>query len=71
MAEIEIVKIKIMLLNLVQQLMKVLIAEDGYNIAMLYRVTSQNKNHEVLLTYDGEAYLKSYHEAFEKFVFRE
>jgi hypothetical protein len=71
MAKIEIVKIKIMLLNLVRQVMKVLIAEDGYNIAMLYRIASQNRNHEFLPTYDGEACLKSYHEAFDKFVFRE
>ena len=48
--------------------MKILIAEDDYNIAMQYRIALENRNHEVLLTYDGEDCLKSYHEAFDKLV---
>jgi DNA-binding NtrC family response regulator len=31
----------------------------------------KNRNHEVLLTYDGEDCLKSYREVFDKFVFEE
>ncbi len=48
--------------------MKILIAEDDYNIAMQYRIALENRNHEVLLTYDGEDCLKSYHEAYDKLV---
>jgi DNA-binding response OmpR family regulator len=48
--------------------MKILIAEDDYNIAMQYRIALENRNHDVLLTYDGEDCLKSYHEAFDKLV---
>jgi hypothetical protein len=60
-----------MLLNLVRQVMKILIAEDECNIAMVYRVSLQNRYREVLLTYDGESCLKSYRKAFDKFVFGE
>jgi DNA-binding response OmpR family regulator len=48
--------------------MQILIAEDDINIAMQYRIALENRNHEVLLTYDGEDCLKSYHEAFNKLV---
>jgi DNA-binding response OmpR family regulator len=48
--------------------MKILIAEDDYNIAMQYRIALENRNHKVLLTYDGEVCLKSYREAFGKLV---
>ncbi|MDQ6864163.1 MAG: response regulator [Thermoproteota archaeon] len=48
--------------------MNILIAEDDYNIAMQYRIALENRNHEVLLTYDGEDCLKSYRKAFGKLV---
>jgi CheY-like chemotaxis protein len=48
--------------------MKILIAEDDYNIAMQYRIALENKNHEVLLTYDGEDCLKRYRKAFDNLV---
>ena len=48
--------------------MKILIAEDDYNIAMQYRIALENRKHKVLLTYDGEDCLKSYREAFGKLV---
>jgi CheY-like chemotaxis protein len=48
--------------------MKILIAEDDYNIAMQYSIALENRNHKVLVTYDGEDCLKSYHEAFGKLV---
>ncbi len=48
--------------------MKILIAEDDYNIAMQYRIALENRNHEVLLTYNGEDCLKSYRKAFDKLV---
>jgi DNA-binding response OmpR family regulator len=51
--------------------MKILIAQDEYNIAMQYMVALKNRNHEVLLTYDGEDCLKSYRAVFDKFVFEE
>ena len=49
-------------------IMKILIAEDDYNIAMQYRIALEKRNHEVLLTYDGEDCLKRYREAFNKLV---
>jgi CheY-like chemotaxis protein len=48
--------------------MKILIAEDDYIIAMQYLVALKNRNHEVLLTYDGEDCLKRYRKAFNKLV---
>ena len=48
--------------------MKILIAEDDYNIAMQYRIALENRNHDVLLTYDGEDCLTSYRKAFDKLV---
>ena len=48
--------------------MKILIAEDDYNIAMQYRIALENRNHDVLLTYDGEDCLKRYRKAFDKLV---
>jgi DNA-binding response OmpR family regulator len=46
--------------------MKILIAEDDYNIAMQYRIAMEKRNHGVLLTYDGENCLKKYREASKK-----
>jgi DNA-binding response OmpR family regulator len=48
--------------------MKILIAEDDYNIAMQYRIALENRNHKVLLTHDGEDCLRSYHEASGRLV---
>lgn len=48
--------------------MKILIAEDDYNIAMQYRIAMEKRNHEVLLTYDGEDCLNRYREGFDKLV---
>jgi DNA-binding response OmpR family regulator len=48
--------------------MKILIAEDDSNIATQYRIALENRNHQVLLTYDGEDCLKRYHNAFDKLV---
>jgi hypothetical protein len=51
--------------------MKKLIAEDEYNIAMQYRIALENRKHEVLITYDGEECLKSYRDADDKFVYEQ
>jgi DNA-binding response OmpR family regulator len=48
--------------------MKILIAEDDYNIAMQYSIALENRNHKVFVTYDGEDCLKTYREAFGKLV---
>jgi CheY-like chemotaxis protein len=48
--------------------MKILIAEDEYNIAMQYRIALENRDHEVLITYDGDECIRSYRKGFDKFV---
>ena len=47
--------------------MKKLIAEDE----MQYRITLENRKHEVLITHDGEECLKSYRDADDKFVYEQ
>ena len=42
--------------------MKILIAEDESDIAMQYKIVLEEKNHEVIITENGEACLKAYHE---------
>jgi DNA-binding response OmpR family regulator len=48
--------------------MKILIAEDEYNIAMQYRIALEARNHEVLITGDGDECLRSYREGFDRSV---
>ena len=50
--------------------MKILIAEDEYDIAMLYKTALEKRNHHVTMTYNGEVCLKTYNEEFQKMRFR-
>ena len=50
--------------------MKILITEDEYDIAMLYKTTLEKRNHHVTMTYNGEVCLKTYNEEFQKMRFR-
>ncbi len=43
--------------------MKILIAEDEPDIAMPYRIVLEKRNHQVLITDNGEACLEAYHDA--------
>jgi CheY-like chemotaxis protein len=42
--------------------MKILIAEDEYDIALLYKMALEKRNHKVTITENGEDCLKIYHE---------
>ena len=42
--------------------MKILIAEDEYDIALLYKMALEKKSHKVTITENGEDCLKIYHE---------
>src|SRR5919109_5431619 len=50
--------------------MKILIAEDEYDIALLYKRALENRNYQVTLTSNGEDCLKAYHEEFPRKRFR-
>jgi CheY-like chemotaxis protein len=50
--------------------MNVLIAEDEYDIALLYRKALEKRNHHVTITYNGEDCLKTYNEEFQHMRFR-
>ena len=50
--------------------MKILIAEDEYDIALLYKRALENKNYQVTLTSNGEDCLKTYHEESQRKRFR-
>jgi CheY-like chemotaxis protein len=43
--------------------MKILIAEDEHDIAMQYKISLENRKHQVVLTMDGDACIKAYREA--------
>jgi CheY-like chemotaxis protein len=49
--------------------MNVLIAEDEYDIALLYKTALENRKHHVTITYNGEDCLKTYNEEFQKKIF--
>ena len=42
--------------------MKILIAEDEPDIAMQYKIVLEEKNHDVVITENGDACLKAYNE---------
>jgi DNA-binding response OmpR family regulator len=46
--------------------MKILIAEDEPDIAMPYRIVLEKRNHQVMITDNGEACLEAYHDALRK-----
>lgn len=50
--------------------MKILIAEDDKDIALVYRVALQNRNHHVVITENGEDCLTIYREELENFISR-
>jgi CheY-like chemotaxis protein len=50
--------------------MKVLIAEDEYDIALLYKTALEKRKHHVIMTYNGEDCLKIYNEEFQEMRFR-
>ena len=50
--------------------MKILIAEDDIDIALVYRVALQNRNHHVVITDNGEDCLTIYREELKNFTSR-
>jgi DNA-binding response OmpR family regulator len=50
--------------------MKILIAEDDKDIALVYRVALQNRNHHVVITDNGEDCLTIYREELKNFTSR-
>jgi CheY-like chemotaxis protein len=50
--------------------LKILIAEDNSDIALVYRVALQNRNHHVVITDNGEGCLIIYREEFKNFISR-
>lgn len=46
--------------------MNILIAEDEYNIALLYKRALEERNHHIVITEKGEECLKIYHEEFQR-----
>ena len=50
--------------------MKILIAEDNRDIALVYRVGLQNRNHHVVITDNGEDCLTVYREELKNFISR-
>ena len=50
--------------------MKILIAEDDTDIALLYRVALQNRNHHVVITDNGVDCLTIYREELKNFISR-
>ena len=50
--------------------MKILIAEDNTDIALVYRVALQNRNHHVVITDNGEDCLTIYREELKNFISR-
>jgi CheY-like chemotaxis protein len=50
--------------------MKILIAEDNRDIALVYRVGLQNRNHHVVITDNGEDCLTIYREELKNFISR-
>jgi CheY-like chemotaxis protein len=50
--------------------LKILIAEDNRDIALVYRVALQNRNHHVVITDNGEDCLTIYREELKNFISR-
>ena len=50
--------------------MKILIAEDNSDIALVYRIALQNRNHHVVITDNGEDCLTIYREELKNFISR-
>ena len=50
--------------------MKILIAEDNRDIALVYRVALQNRNHHLVITDNGEDCLTIYREKLKHFISR-
>jgi CheY-like chemotaxis protein len=46
--------------------MRILIAEDEYDIALLYKTALEERNHHIVITKNGEECLKVYHEEFQR-----
>jgi DNA-binding response OmpR family regulator len=46
--------------------MKILIAEDEHDIAMQYKISLENRKHQVVLTNDGDECVKAYHDALKE-----
>lgn len=46
----------------IPKIMNVLVAEDEYDIALLYKMALEKRNHKVTITENGEDCLKIYHE---------
>jgi CheY-like chemotaxis protein len=49
--------------------MKILIAEDEYDIALLYKMALEKRNHKVTITENGEDCLNIYHEESQRIRF--
>src|SRR5215831_8090429 len=47
-------------------LMNILVAEDEKDIALLYRKALEARNHQVVITPNGEECLKTYHDVFQE-----
>ena len=47
----------------------ILIGEDESDIALLYKIALEKKNHTVSIAYNGEECLKKYHEKFQRLRF--
>jgi CheY-like chemotaxis protein len=45
--------------------MKILIAEDDWSLAQAYKDALESRNHEIVLTANGEECLKRYHERYQ------
>jgi CheY-like chemotaxis protein len=46
--------------------MNILVAEDEKDIALLYRKVLESRNHQVVITSNGEECLKTYHDVFQE-----
>lgn len=46
--------------------MKLLVGEDHYDTSLLYKMTLEDRGHEVKIENNGEDFLKSYQEEFQK-----
>ena len=49
--------------------LEILIGEDEFDIALLYKIALEKKNHSVCITHNGEDCLKKYHEKFQRLRF--
>src|SRR5918911_2946799 len=46
--------------------LEILIGEDEFDIALLYQIALEKRNHRVSIAYNGEECLKRYHEKFQR-----